>query len=435
MIGKIVSSVVLNAPPQVLAKQMMNVSRAFLRKRQESAFREMIRLVYRRSKFYREAFDRHNIRPDKVHSPCDLGDFYTFPRDIVEHAEDFICQRPHMMFESSGTTGRNKRVYFTQQELNNIGQSGAIGLYSAGLTQDHRVVNAFDFSIWIPGMVTHKALEKAKIFCIAAGKIDPLEVYRRIPIHRIDVVMGEPTWLIRLTELAEKNGSYPLKMLLGGAEAMPQGAVAWMEKVWQGAKVRMTYGTVETGGAFAFQQADDCQGYHINENNFYPEIFQPDADGYGELVFTTLDRKTMPLIRYRNRDITKIIDEPCSCGLPLRKIAPIRGRADELVIASGGNLYPLMFEEILKDVSGITSDWQIIFRHEGIKEVMEFHIETADSARSKDVENTIFSHMQIRYPDLWKNYSIGIFQISFVYHNPQSIRIGRKLIRVIDKRQ
>ncbi len=432
---KVIDHWTSRASPLKVGLQLRSTPRAYFDWRKEQAFKTIVKYAYKNSPFYKRKFDEFGIDPRKVKNPKDLGDFYTVPEDIMEHAEEFLCQRPHMVFESSGTTGKNKRIYFTQEELDNIGKYNAIGLYGLGLREDDRIVNAFDFCIWIPGMITHKGIEKAKIFGMAAGKIDPIEVYKRIPIYKFNVVMGEPTWLIKLTELAEKHGSYPLKMILGGAEAMPEAARPWMEEVWQGAKIRMAYGTVESGGTLGFELDPVCKAYHINENNFYAEIADPDENGFGEVTFTTLDRTTMPLIRYRNRDISKIIEEPCYCGLSYRKLAKIRGRTDEMVVASGGNLYPLMFQEILKDVPGISNDWQIIFVLEGIKEVLQIHLETQSvNGSNKPLEEKIYENIQRLYPDLWKNYRLGIFKIDFAYHLPNSIRAQRKMVRLVDRR-
>ncbi len=433
MLHSLISKLVLKGDPFFLSQHMKRVPRAYFDKRKATAFREMVRYAYQCSKFYKTKFDEKGIDPSKVQRPEDLGDFYTLPQDIIEHAEDFICQRPHIVFESSGTSGRNKRVYYTQQELNNIGRSNAIGLFEIGLSPEDRIVNAFDFCIWIPGMVTQKGLEQSRIFSVAAGKVDPAEVYRRLSTYGINVVMGEPTWLIKLTEIAEQEGGFPLKMLIGGAEAMPQAARSWMTRVWKGAKVRMMYGTVESSGAMAFENDEVCDGYHINENNFYTEIYRPDPEGYGEIVFTTLDRYTMPLIRYRNRDISRLCQELCPCGLSFRKLSRLRGRADEMVVASGGNLYPLMFEDILKEIEGITSDWQVIFKLDGIKEVLEFNLEPV-GRKPEQIETDVFNSIRVKYPDLYKNYSIGIFRIDYKYHPARSIRTARKLMRVVDAR-
>ena len=434
MLTTLIDNAISSGSPRFLSRFYKSVPRPLIDWMSGSCFRYMVKYAYKNSSFYRKKFDSLKIDPNKVRKPSDLGDFYTTTKDVVEMSEEFLCRKPQLVFESSGTTGRNKRVYFTQDEFDFIGKLNAAGFYIWGFNKNDRIMNAFEFAIWIPGMITQRGIEKSGIFGIAAGKIEPMEAYRRIPIYNINIIIGEPTWLIKLTELAEKHGSYPLKMIIGGAEAMPEAARPWMEKVWQGAKVKMVYASVESGGAIAFEYSDECGGYHINENDFLVEIADADKDGYGEVVFTTLSRSTMPLIRYRNRDISKIIEEKCPCGLPYKRLAAMRGRADEMVVASGGNLYPLMFEAIFKDISQITSDWQIVFRLHGIKEVMEFNLELKEPGAENMVKEKVFSNMKSKYPDLWKNLSLAIFETDFVFHVPGTIRAARKIIRLVDKR-
>ncbi|MFA5146911.1 MAG: hypothetical protein WC515_06045 [Candidatus Omnitrophota bacterium] len=435
MLAPIIDTFVSLASPRLLSRAARVIPPSFLSAKNEESFRRVVRYVYKHSKFYRRKFDELGIDPRRIRGPKDLGDFYTLPEDIVNHAEEFLCKTPQIVFESSGTTGRNKRVYFTQCELDDIGKINAMGFFLWGLKSTDRIVNAFDFCIWIPGIVTQKGIEKSGIFSMAAGKVDPVEVYKRIPVHNFNVVIGEPTWLIKLTEIAEKNGAYPLKFLIGAAETMPAAARPWMEKVWPGVQIRMIYASVESGGVIGSELSSVCGGYHIDENDFLVEIADPDHEGYGEVTFTTLTRTAMPLVRYRNRDISRIIEEKCPCGVKFRRLAPTRGRADEMVIAAAGNLYPLMFQEILKDVKGLATDWQVIFRLHGLKETMEFNLELADESISKDaIKEKVLSNIHLLYPDIWKNLSIGIFYIDFVYHKPGTLRVNRKLIRLLDKR-
>lgn len=434
MLLNLVDALVSAAPPQALARAARHTSRSFIDWDTKASFRHIIKYAYKHSKFYRRKFDELKIDPRKIRKPSDLGDFYTTPIDIIDCADEFLCKRPHIAFESSGTTGKSKRVYFSQDELDLIGKFNAAGLFLGGVNRLDRLANAFDFNIWIPGMITHKGLEKGRFFELPAGKVDPMEIYKRIPVYNFNIIFGEPTWLIKLTEIAEKNGPYPLKLIVAGAERMPDGARAWMEKIWRPAKVRMVYGSVESGGILGFEPSDECRGYHIDENNFLPEIVDPDKDGYGEVVFTTLSRYTMPLVRYRNRDISKFIEEKCPCGLPYKRIANFRGRADEMIIASGGNLYPLMFEEILKDVDGITSDWQVVFKLRGMKEIMELNLELRNGSSGDAVKAKVFANIKALYPDMWKNMEMAIFETNFVYHTAGTLRGGRKLLRVVDKR-
>jgi len=165
--------------------------------------------------------------------------------------KEFVCRRPHMVFESSGTTGRNKRIYLTQDELEEIGKFNARDYFSAGPRSRTGSLIAFDFLAYgYRGIVTQRGIDAGKFFGLAR-KDRSMEVYSRIPTYNFNIIMGEPTWLIKLTEIAEKHGSYPLKFLIGRRrrDAPGQQPGPWMEKVWQGREgPDEIYGTVESSG-------------------------------------------------------------------------------------------------------------------------------------------------------------------------------------------
>lgn len=395
-------------------------------------FRRTVRWVAKRSPFYREAFRALGIEPRRVRVPADLGDFFTTPDDLSRDPEKFLCAPPSFVFESSGTSGQNKQVYYDVAEMNYIGKCAASAMTLMGIERTDRVANAFDFSIWIPGMLFHQGLTHAGTFCQIFSKVDPLEVYRRIKQYRFNVVLGEPTWLIRLTEIAEKHGSYPLKLLIGGAEEMPASAIPWMRQVWRGADVKMCYGSVEMGGGIGFQPCPNHDGYHIDNINYLSEFIDPDPEGYSEIVFSTLTRRVMPLLRYRTHDVARL-EARCPCGLPAPRLSKLRGRRDELVVASGGNLYPLMFEAILRDVPGLTRDWQVVFTLDGIREVLDIRVET-DRTDLGTLQQQIFDRAKNLYPDLMKNFALGTFQMKVSPSRPGELRTGRKLRRMVDRR-
>jgi phenylacetate-CoA ligase len=430
---KLADRLIYKMSPTTLAWLIRKSSLSVLRYIAVKRFHQTIRWVEKYSSFYRRAFAERGIDTRSVKTPEDLGDFYTTPQDIVANPIDFICQKPSIAFESSGTSGKNKQVYYTDKEMRENGLVGAIGFFLLGLDLTDRVANAFDFSIWIPGMISHYSLMASGIFSLAFGKVNPIEVYRRLSEYRFTAVFGEPTWLIRLTELAEQNGPYPLKMLLGGAEEMPTDAIAWMERIWAPAKVKMCYGSVELGNALGFQPCDHIDGYHIDIMDYLPEVIAPDQNGYGELVITTLCRRTMPLIRYRTRDIVKLCPQACPCGLPLPRMSKLQGRCDEMVVAAGGNLYPLMFESILRPIIDRACNWQVIFKLDGVREIMEIHIESARQDK-KAIEAQLRQQIGQQYPDIMKNLALGIFEMRLLLHPPGSLRSGRKLKRLIDRR-
>jgi phenylacetate-CoA ligase len=432
MIYSIADIIAGRASPQGVAHMYRTTPQAIQRGVALHRFQKTVRFAATHSPFYRRAFAEHGIDPAKVRTPADLKDLYTTPQDLAERAEEFICEKPSIVFESSGTSGVNKRVYFSERDLKMVGTSVAAGFLCMGVTLDDRVANAFDFSIWIPGMVCHYGLTAAGIFNQPFGKCDPIEVWRRMDQYKFTVVFGEPTWLIRLTEIAEREGGGKLKMMVGGAEEIPVAAREWMSRVWNGASVKMAYAAVENASGLGFQPCDQHDGYHLDTADFWTEIVDTDADGYGEIVFTTLCRRTMPLIRYRTRDVARFLPE-CKCGLKAPRISRIHGRRDELVVASGGNLYPLMFDRILHDVQGLTHDWQIVFRLDGLREVLEMNLETTRTDAAA-VEAEIHRYANELYPDLMKNLALGIFDMRIVLHPPGTVRRARKLKRLVDKR-
>ncbi len=432
MIDLLLDKVLGAVSPALLARLYQSAPPAITQPLSLQRFARTVRWAARHSVFYREMFEKRGIDPADVRAPADLGDFFTTPDDITARPTDFICRPPAIVFESSGTSGKNKQVYYGRDELADMGHVMAAGLRQMGVAPGDRVANAFDFSIWIPGLLCHYGLMAAGNFCLAFGKIDPVEVYRRLKQYNFNVVIGEPTWLIRLTEMAERDGGGTLKLLIGGAEEMPAAAIPWMKKVWNGATVKMCYGSVEQGSAIAFQPCEFHDGYHLDHIDFLPEIVDQDAQGYGELVFTTLRRRTMPLIRYRSRDVTRITGR-CKCGMQAPRMEKLRGRRDELIVASGGNLYPLMFENILRPIRGISHDFQVIFKLAGMREIMEINVE---SQRSDDAAllAEIKSQATEQYPDLMKNLALGIFEMTLAIRAPGTIRKARKLRRMVDLR-
>src|ERR1700722_18823872 len=149
--------------PNAIAWLYENTPPAALRQLQMQRFRQTVRFAAKHSQFYRERFAEHGIDASRVKRPADLGDFFTTPLDVAEHAEQMICRPASIVFESSGTSGRNKRVYYDTRELHSMGVCSAGGLRMMGVKPGYRVANAFDFSIWIPGWINHYGL-------MAAGK-------------------------------------------------------------------------------------------------------------------------------------------------------------------------------------------------------------------------------------------------------------------------
>src|ERR1700681_4236061 len=185
---------------------------------QRARFRRTLRLAAARSSFYREQFRKRGIDVRRIEHPSELGDFYTTGEDLREHgAEAFLTGHADTAFETTGTTSAiPKRVFFSQHELNEMGRTSAIGLYHLGVRAEDRVLSAYDCSFWVSPVVLRVALQYLKSFHVEAGKIPPREFYERAREYKPNVIFGEPSWLMRLSELARERGAWPVKLIFGG---------------------------------------------------------------------------------------------------------------------------------------------------------------------------------------------------------------------------
>jgi phenylacetate-CoA ligase len=398
-------------------------------------FRRLLRYVNEKSPFYRRRFKEAGIDIRGVRTPEDLGSFFTTAEDLRENPiEEFLCGHPELGFETTGTTSTtNKRVYFSRQEAADMGRDGALGLYNLGLRPDDRVVDAFDYSFWNAPFTLRASLERLGCFHVTAAKIPPAEFYDRVKPYSFNVLFVEPSWLVVLTEIARVRGTWPVKFFYVGGENMSEDTRRYVERAWN-ARVYIGYGQTESFG----QVGTECpaqRGYHIDDFNLYCEIVDRADDGYGELVYTTLSRQIMPLIRYRSTDITAFLDEPCTCALKVaRRIAKIRGRSDEMVNCGMGNLSPWFFEQLLDDLPEITRDWQVGVLRTGNRDTVEFRVELRNGSSPEIVTAAIKERVRERIPDSWRNYQLKLFEFDFRFAAAGELRKGRKLRRLIDER-
>jgi phenylacetate-CoA ligase len=422
--------------PQRTAKLLKVLPSSWQQYQRMHALKGSLRLVASRSKFYRERFSHHQVDIHRIQSPADLVDLFTTADDLLNTPSDaFLCAPPQLAFETAGTSGKNKKLFYRYEEFDMAARRGAVSFYLFGLQKEDRILNAFDFSFWFPGYFMSRLLPLTGMFSITVGKIEPSEVYRRMEDYRFTVILGEPTWMVQLTELAQETGkAYPLKLIIGSGEMLTERAREWVEKTWS-ADFLMAYASVDAG-TYIGLECYKKQGYHINDAELWVEIVDSDTEGYGEVVFTTLTRTTMPLIRYRTKDIARLISEPCPCGRPGLRLSKIIGRADEMVVFGGGNIHPSFFEVIFKEIPEITEDWQIAVRHRDVKEVLEFRVELKESGRpTEPTAQRIMNALEKRYPDLWRNYVKKMFDIDFVYTARNTLRQKRKLRRLVDERE
>ena len=408
----------------------------YIRRTQRLDFRSTIRWVAARSAFYRRKFQEHRIDPALVRCPADLGDIYTTSTDLLTHpVEDFLCDRPQLGFETTGTLSpRSKKIFFSLEEMRDMGRDGAAGLYALGVRPEDRMVSALDLSFWNAGPTLRAAAQTLGCLLIEASKIPPAEFHERALDYRFNVMVVEPSWIVSLTDIAEKRGTWPVKLMLVGGENMSEKSRRHVEEVWK-TTLYLTYGQTESFGS-AGTECVRRNGYHLQELKFWFEIPEPDDQGHGELVFTTLSRRVMPLLRYRTSDVARFMEGVCDCDLKmLRRISKIVGRCDEMVNCGLGNISPWMFERVLENVGGLAHDWQVLVTRPGLRDAIEIKVEPLDGASHRLLERGIRASLEERFPDMARNVSMGLCDMSVVVVPRGTLRTGRKLRSIVDLRK
>ena len=429
---KFVERTLIGESPAALVRYGKKVPARVVRKIRSEGFVEVVRYAAARQKFFARKLRERGIDPQGVRRPEDLGDIFTTPEELrALPAEDFLCREPELVFETTGTSGGPKRVYFSYGEIDFAARYLAAGLYENGVRPGDRVVCTFDAGYWISSLVTLQACKSMGVFCSPAGKPHPREIYARMGIYKYNVIVADPTWLVSLSEIAEKEGTFPLRLIMAAGDRMTDVYRRYVEGIWK-CPVVLGYGSTEQTGAG--MECRRQEGYHLDDFNFYFEILNPDQDGYGELVVTTLTRRTMPFIRYRVHDVTRFLPEPCPCRAPLQRIERIRGRIDEMVVMGAGNMYPEIFERILRDVVGIAENWQVAVRQEGLHDVLEFRLELTNGINTTAVEAAVQANLKSLYPEVWANQACGMYELNFRFLPPGSLAQGRKRRRLVDER-
>lgn len=398
-------------------------------------FRRTLRIAAERSIFYSKSFETHAVNVSSARSPKDLVPLFTTEKDLTANPSGyFLCGRPDTAFESTGTTSKTpKRIYFSNRELEDAGRVGAAGLWRLGVRPDDRVASSFDYSFWVSGPALKSALAILGAFHVEAGRIDPADFFERVKPYRCNVIVSEPGWLVRLSECAEKKGPWPVKLMIAGGENLAEVSRRYVEGVW-GSKVILSYGQTEAFGMIGVEcPAQD--GYHVNEMDLWAEVPSPDCNGYGELVYTTLRRSVMPLIRYRSGDVTKILSGPCGCGWTSPRLAKLRGRADEMAVTSAGNLAPWMFQEAIEKSGLKVHEWQVRLVQTERRDRIEFHAESGEGSEAEPgVRKTLLEAMQTCMPVAHLGILSGLADFDVKLRAPGALRTERKVKRIVDER-
>lgn len=394
-----------------------------------------LKLARDKAPFYARKFGDHPVDLDKIQSAADLGPIFTTPSDLQTlPPEQFLCNPADTAYETTGTISKKpKRVFFSNREIEDVGRVNAAGLWRMGIRPEDRIASSFDYSFWVSGPTLKAAVEELKCFHVEAGRMDPEEFYDRVKPYGCNVLVADPGWLVKLSEVAERRGPWLVKRLIAGGENLSEPSRKYVESVWQ-AKLLLSYGQTEAFGSIGIE-CDRQDGYHLNDMDLWAEVVDVDAQGYGELVYTTLRRTVMPFVRYRSGDVTRLITEPCPCGTPSVRLAKLRGRSDDMVVTGVGNIAAWMIEPAAELAGLRGGDWQLAVSAGNGKDLLEFRAEmtvgSAQDLRARLLEAMKRGPMQVAANGIEQ----GLAEFTTRLFEPGALKgSARKLKKILDTR-
>jgi phenylacetate-CoA ligase len=363
-----------------------------LRSRQIVRLRATLRHVYANVAFYRDRLDAAGLHPDDFHELSDLAKLPLTSKDDLRHHYPYgllAVERTHIarIHASSGTTGTPTVVAYTRHDLEVWASVVARSIRVAGGRPGDVVHIAYGYGLFTGGLGAHYGAEKLGCTVIpASGGATARQVQLINDLHP-QIIMVTPTYMLTLLDEFERQGLDPadssLQTGIFGAEPWTDAMRAEIET--RGALTAVDiYGLSEViGPGVAQESAVTKDGLHIWEDHFYPEIVAPDGsvlpDGSpGELVLTTLTKEGMPLIRYRTRDLTRLL--PGSSHAPFRRMERITGRSDDMIIVRGVNVFPTQIEQIVLGVPGLAPHFQLRLTRPDRMDEMTVLVEAAPGA-------------------------------------------------------
>ncbi|MGW2041393.1 phenylacetate--CoA ligase PaaK [Streptomyces virginiae] len=364
------------------------LSRDELAALQLTRLRATLHRVYERVPFYRQAFDKAGVHPDDCRSLADLSlfplttkadlrDQYPFGMFAVPRSE---VRRIHA---SSGTTGRPTVVGYTDGDLSTWSDVVARSIRAAGGRPGQIVHIAYGYGLFTGGLGAHYGAERLGCTVVpASGGMTDRQV-RLIEDFRPELIMVTPSYMLTLLDEMERQGIDPRSTSLRTGIF---GAEPWTEEMRREIEERLgmdavdIYGLSEVIGPGVAQECVETKdGLHIWEDHFYPEVVDPLTGAVlpegelGELVFTSLTKEAMPVVRYRTRDLTRLL--PGTARPAFRRMEKITGRSDDMIILRGVNLYPTQVEEILLRTPGLAPHFQLRLAREGRMDTLTVRVE------------------------------------------------------------
>ncbi|GAB6191582.1 phenylacetate--CoA ligase family protein [Desulfocastanea catecholica] len=396
--------------------------------------------------FYRNKFNELHLDPEKITSLDQLRDYpFTLKQDLRDNYPYGLFAVPLRdvvrVHSSSGTTGIATVVGYSKNDINTWADLVARVLCAAGVTPDDVIQIAFGYGLFTGGFGMHYGAERlgASVIPISSGNTK-----RQIQImqdFKTTALICTPSYALKMADVMMDMGINPnglsLRYGLFGAEPWSE-AMRLEINERLGIKATDNYGLSEVMGPGVAGECQECNGLHVNEDHFlievlHPETLEPVAPGeVGELVITTLTKEAFPVIRYRTRDLTRLLPEPCPCGRTSVRMSRMMGRSDDMLIIKGVNVFPTQIESVLFEIEGTEPHYRLIVERENNEDKLTVMVEVVESIFFDEMkkQRALVESIKKRLAS-----ELGIsVQIKLVEERSLE-RFNGKGARVIDKRQ
>ncbi|HOV27981.1 MAG TPA: phenylacetate--CoA ligase [Pseudobacteroides sp.] len=409
-----------------------------MRREQFESFKELLERLAENSPFYKKKFNTSGVNINDIKSPEDISQLPFTTKEELREAYPLGLQavpddKVVRIHSSSGTTGKPVIIPYTGKDVSDWALMMSRCFELAGVTSLDRVQITPGYGLWTAGIGFQAGVERIGAMAIPMGPGNTDKQLQMMMDLKSTVFVATSSYALVLAEEVEKRGirsQIHLKKGIIGSER-------WGEKMRNriknelGVEIYDIYGLTEIYGPGISLDCDYHTGLHYWDDFLYFEIIDPvtckplKEGEYGELVITTLKKEGAPLLRYRTRDLTRLIPGNCPCGSPYPRHDIIVGRTDDMVKVKGVNIYPGQIDELLRDIDGASSEYQVVIKHINGKDEMTLRVEKDSSFDGKVVRDKIVDQFKKK---------IGIHIEAEVVEIGELPRSEKKSKRIIDFR-
>jgi len=430
----------------IFNEEFETLPREALEALQIKRLKQVVQRVYHTVSFYRKAFDEAGVKPDDIKTLDDIKRLpFTTKQDLRDNYPFGMFSVPMSsvvrVHASSGTTGRPTVVGYTKRDIDTWAELMARSFAAAGLTKNDIIHNAYGYGLFTGGLGAHYGAERLGASVIPMSGGSTKKQIMILQDFGPTAICCTPSYALYLAETGEEMGvdMRSLRLKAGILDAEP-----WSEKMREEIENKLDmmaldiYGLSEVmGPGVSMECAEGRKGLHVFEDHFIVEVINPETGEVlpygeqGELVFTTITKEAFPLIRYRTRDVSRLMPEPCKCGRTFVRMERISGRSDDMLIIRGVNVFPSQIESVLMNIEGLEPHYQLIVDRKGALDTLEVQVEVSEKIFSDEVRR--LQEMEKGIAKDIKDY-LGVTAKIKLVESKTLQRFEGKAKRVIDRR-